>query len=284
VESFHEFLLSILPDQTIHTPLFQPSSPFEYTMADRLVGLFINAGARLLSTNNADELLLIALELFRGALELTLHRGGAAASVMDGQVPADTTSAASTVIQRAALHLQNLHFYLNPSHKTVTDRVDCGLEEHGMIVVVPPRDRGYEPFIYKMPYFVPEDQPFCLTLLSCAIVYNIGLVHQWMDRDSPKTGKFYTIAAMLLMNDPLLAVDYHGTLHLRLALLNNFGVWCYEHGVGDSMCTCLEHLASALDREEQTDRDSFVGTSLMQCLRFNIQWLLTPLHGASAAA
>jgi hypothetical protein len=254
-------------------------------MTDRLVVLFINAGARLLSTAHADELLLIALELFRGALEskLALQRGGAA-SVMQGQAP--DTAAASNAIERATLHLQNLDFYLSPSHKTVTNHVDGGIDGQRMssVTTVPPRERGFEPFVCKMPYFIPEDQPVSITLLSCAIVYNIGLVHQWMDRHSPKTAEFYTIAAMLLMNDPVLAADYHGTLHLRLALLNNFGVWCYEHGVGDSMRTCMEHLAMALDRQEQKGRDSIVDAGLVQCFRFNIQCLLAPLNGASPAA
>jgi hypothetical protein len=150
---------------------------------------------------------------------------------------------------------------------------------------VPVQCRGYSPYLYTAPFRFSSDNTQAgsmavAPLNSSFIVFNLGLVHQLMDRTSPKASSMYEISATLLASVP----ESPETLRLCLALYNNFGVWCFENGIGEAMRECMELLSLALEKVEKE------GDSLMwmeedsQAMRSNIDWLLTPPNGGSPAA
>ena len=97
--------------------------------------------------------------------------------------------------------------------------------------------RGYEPYLYRIPFHLPGNEvtPASLDIsqaaqsISCRIVFNLGLIHQTVCRTSCKVASFYEIAATLLSSLPSEFADNGEmgeiTVLLRIAILNNFGVW-----------------------------------------------------------
>lgn len=188
-------------------------------------------------------------------------------------------------------HVPSQHFSMR------TLQMEDDDDDNGGAIAVPRQSRGYEPYIHARPFEIPVATATNTTaggvgvstqVISSVIVYNLGLVHQLSCRASPKAAAFYEISAALLASLP----ETNDTLLLRVSLLNNFGVWCFENGDGDSMRTCMEHLSMALEDAElaaaSPDNDSssctIIHKDLKEGIRSNIQWLLTPLNGGSPAA
>jgi len=124
--------------------------------------------------------------------------------------------------------------------------------------VVPVESRGYNPFICRTPFAIPESDtvPSRNRLYqSAVIVYNLGISHQWFSRYSPKAAAFFEISAALLSSGGGTTEE---SFLLRICLLNNFGVWCFENGDGDAMRTSLEHLALVLDEQPQLEHSEMV--------------------------
>lgn len=230
----------------------------------------------------------VALELFRGALESKLAFERCQRPLLDitdhGEVVQRcVTPDLPDCLNRAEMHLVNLDTYLSQAssveHPSTHDVLIARLEEGASVLddrmVVPLQCRGYNPFIYASPFPIPESESVTTQIASSAIVFNLGLVHQCMSRTSIKTASFYEISAALLASIP----ETSETLLLRIALLNNFGVWSFENGDGDSMRTCMEHLSIAMEEE-----GSSIDHAIQDGVRSNILWLLTPLNGGSAAA
>jgi len=145
--------------------------------------------------------------------------------------------------------------------------------------VVPVESRGYNPFICRTPFAIPESDTVPSRnrqYHSAVIVYNLGISHQWFSRYSPKAAAFFEISAALLSSGGGTTEE---SFLLRICLLNNFGVWCFENGDGDAMRTSLEHLALVLDEQPQLEHSEMV-----RGMRTNIRFLLTPLNGGSPAA
>ena len=145
---------------------------------------------------------------------------------------------------------------------------------------VPPECRGYSPYMCWTPFPLAEDSDLQLNnqYTSAVIVFNLGLVHQWFSKYSPKTAAFYEISAALLSS---VVSTMDDSLRLRISLLNNFAVWCFENADGDAMRISLDHLSGVLDDPVSTQ---ILEPQVMQGMRTNIQWLLTPLNGGSPAA
>lgn len=255
-------------------------------MSDRSA-TFNNAGVRIMALGNQ----LVALELFRGALESKLaYERNQRPSVSDqGIIQRCVTPDPPDCLDRAEVHLANLDSYLGQPqhsspeqhrHPSAQDQLISHLQDGSDIlddtITVPRQSRGYDPYVYMTPFEIP-DQPTSTQITSSVVVFNLGLIHHAMSRTSPKTAAFYEISAALLASMP----ESPNTLLLRIALLNNFGVWCYENGDGESMRTCMEHLAVAVNDEGSC---SIVDSAVKQGVQSNIQWLLTPLDGGSAAA
>jgi hypothetical protein len=91
------------------------------------------------------------------------------------------------------------------------------------------------------------------TNMSLIIVFNVGLVYHTINRSSIKAFYMYQIAAALLASLPR-PIDSKSLL-LHVAVLNNFGVWCYENHEYDAMTICFEELMDLLDDNCHDDDD-----------------------------
>jgi hypothetical protein len=263
-------------------------------MEDRS-SIFNNAGVSILLMENGNEN--VALELFRGALEsklaferrqLVIDEFAAnrhdlpqcPSPLSEGSPELMMGSARPDCLVQAEMHVQNLETYLScaaPTEPSTGSTADSSTTADGMISV-PRQSRGYDPFLYKTPMQIPDGSRWA-QLTSSMIVFNLGLVHQMVSRESSAAAVFYEIAVSLL---PHMASTSPDELLLRAALLNNFGVWCFENGDGECMRICMEQLAIAM---EEFDRELVaLDTTTLQGLRLNVQWLLTPLNGGSPAA
>jgi hypothetical protein len=151
---------------------------------------------------------------------------------------------------------------------------------------------GYEPYLYSIPFVVPGSDATSVSVsqssmrksqsISCRIVFNLALIHQMVSRTSCKVASFYEIAATLLSNLPSAVEDSEETaamVLLRVVILNNFGVWCYENGEGETMMNSFEQLMDTI----QDDHD-VIDPTILQGVRANVQAFLTPQNGASLAA
>lgn len=252
--------------------------------------IYNNAGVRLMDVGNQQ----IALELFRGALESKLsfernQRPSSGSGTDQGLVQRCVTPDPPDCLNRAEIHLTNLDSYLTQVRSeeqeppSAQDTLILRLQESVNVLddtlAVPLQSRGYDPYLYKNPFSIADDSTSRSTqVTSSAIVFNLGMVHHCLSRTSPKTAAFYEISAALLASIP----ETPETLLLRIALLNNFGVWCFENGDGESMRTCMEHLLIAI--EDEGEDSSIVSASVKQGVLSNINWLLTPLNGGSPAA
>jgi hypothetical protein len=254
-------------------------------MEDRSA-IYNNAGVRVILANVGNHV--AALELFGGALEAkrtTEMTHGA-------PQPQDSTTRPPPLdcVRRAEVHLQSLSSYLTSTSTSSQQALSVGelheiLHQHGSsinagsdMITVPLSSRGYDPYLYKIPFRISDDQQESPLLSSSAIVFNMGLVHQMISRTGQKTADFYAIAASILSIPPLLS----DTLLIRIALLNNLGVWCFENGEGGSMRTCMEQLSIVTSEEEA--EASALDAGVLAGVRSNIQWLLNPLNGGSPAA
>jgi hypothetical protein len=228
--------------------------------------VFNNAGARALSHGHKA----VALELFRGALETKL--------AFERQNPPGGTTHTEPVercitpecVLRAESHLSHMDEYSTQNEveelTPVLDSVDDA--------IIPFADRGYDPYVYALPFQLPSASA-STQLTSAIIVFNLGLVHQIASRTSAKAAAFYEIAAALLASE----APSPESVVLRVAMLNNFGVWSYENGDGESLRTCMEHLSNVL-QQARPSLDQQVEDSIKR----NIDWLLTPPNGGSPAA
>jgi hypothetical protein len=267
---------------------------------------FNNAGVIILQSDEAKYHYDVALDLFRGALETKLalefaHRfpiatgaphGGDLTLLQEQEIlerQVFPSPEATDIIYRAVVHLDHLNLYLTPTPKppdfhesshpqTETVHSLQLLLAPSHAVVPPLASQGYQPYLCTFPFFVAEDSALS-AVASSVIVYHLGLVHQLMERHSVKTADFYTISAALLASE----VQARATILLRISLLNNFGVWCFENGDGESMRVCMEHLSTALQGEENED-GCLIESEVIASIRRNILWLLTPPNGASPAA
>lgn len=184
--------------------------------------------------------------------------------------------------------MQSMHEYLTvstlPIHRQPLDQVQHQQLYVSGPLVVPTLERGYEPYLYKTFFHVP-DHSESIYISSSYIVFNMGLAHHLDRRIAPHSANYYEIAASMLSIDATLTPD---TLLLRMALLNNLGVWCYENGEGDSMRTYMEELSLILTNENVEGNTVVTSQSGSEAffvgIRSNIQWLLTPLNGGSPAA
>jgi hypothetical protein len=267
-----------------------------------------NAGVRLMTAGNHNA----ALELFRGALEskLSFERrafsGRDDASIERCVTPdmSDTevspSSSSSSRSDNEDLPTTTLDTYLELSRSTEVGPQHLPRQSPQfvtfndgvtMMISMPSATSnsgggGCEPFLYTKPFAVPEETngsvSQCTTqATSCRIVFNLALIHQLVCRSSAKAASFYEIAATLLSSLPDEQDDE--IFVLRLVLLNNFGVWCFENAEGESMMACFEQLVETLQNEDEMSSLS-IDPSILHGIQRNIQAFLTPMNGVSLAA
>jgi hypothetical protein len=103
----------------------------------------------------------------------------------------------------------------------------------------------------------PETDEAASVMMSCIIIFNLGLTHHLLNRSSFQAMIFYKIAASLLSSSSsssfLVPIISNTTptssseLLLRIVLLNNYAVWCYEnHQQRDIMSLCFHQLVELL--------------------------------------
>ena len=172
---------------------------------------------------------------------------------------------------RAENHLSNLDYFRTQREDTETSPV---LEEGCLEPVIPYESRDFNPYLYLKPFELSRN-PASTQLTSAIIVFNLGIVHHKGSRTSTKAAAFYEIAAALLSTEPV----GDDNMLLRVAMMNNFGVWCFENGDGESLRTCMERLSTVLQNSGHS-----IETSVEQQVQRNISWLLTPPNGGSPAA
>lgn len=248
--------------------------------------MYNNAGVRMMEVAHN----FVALELFRGALESKLAFERFRRPMLNIIEQGDNVPVLRCVtpdlpdsLSRAEMHLMNLDNYLSQAnlveqsgtHDLIIDRLDEGATVLADCTTLPLQHQGRDPFIFQTPFKIPENEPVVTQIASSVIVFNLGLVHQCMSRTSPKTASFYEISAALLASMP----ETSDTLLLRIALLNNFGVWSLENGDSGSMRTCMEHLSIAMEEE-----GSSIDSATRDGIRSNIFWFLMPSTSGSPAA
>lgn len=259
---------------------------------------FNNAGAQALSHGHSS----VALELFRGALETKLaherlnppppepsmeeeydyedeeyygHEEGMAGGLYDkGAQPESPPERCVTpeCVVRAENHLSRMDEY---TIQNATDESHPTSEPPSDSPAVPYESRGFDPYLYELPFHLPSNGTASTQLTSAIIVFNLGLVHHLASRTSAKAAAFYEIAAALLAGE----VPAQDSALLRVVLLNNFGAWSYENGDGESLRTCAEHLSTLVREARQ-----WIDPQVERQVQRNVDWLLTPPTGGSPAA
>jgi hypothetical protein len=259
-----------------------------------LSSAYNNAGARIMETRGGNRA--VALELFRAALEcmrLTERQELAAMAndLLQDPIPEDdddqTVSASEDCLRRADMIMRDLDSYLvpgqdQPSAERESASFAAPLQDstssHINAIILPIRSRGYDPYVYARPFCFSTDNLVLPHIRSGMIVFNLGLAHQVMNTASLLASNFYELSASMVSSMPL-TLD---TILLRLALLNNLGVWSFENGDGESMCTCMEHMDVLV--ETARGIGSRLDPAVFNGMRDNIHELLAPSHGGSPAA
>jgi hypothetical protein len=214
----------------------------------------------------------------------------------------------------AEWHLQRLPTYLNGDHEYVPH--DNQASPSSTLTTIPLEHRdSFVPYLYQEAMLITsqvlnvDDETSQQLIMGSIVVFNLALVHQLRDRNCVQASSLYELSASLLQSLSTAAAPsqvLQVTWPLRLALLNNFGVWCYDNGDGECMITCMEYLRIALDAttaatptkssrgsnnasdamDEASDNDDDDATmdNVERGMRSNINRILTPHHGSSPAA
>lgn len=98
------------------------------------------------------------------------------------------------------------------------------------------------------------------TTVSLMIIFNLALAHHTKDRASMKAYSIYQLAMTLLSALP--PPTNSQSLLLHVAVLNNFGVWCFENHEHPSMVVCFEEMMHMLDETYTVDNDITITLSV----------------------
>jgi hypothetical protein len=101
------------------------------------------------------------------------------------------------------------------------------------------------------------------------IIFNLALVEHMLHRTSSQALMLYQLASCLLQG---LSVE-----PLRVALINNMGIWCYENDGQEAAERCMEYLSSMLEVMGQED-------GVRQAMWTNVVWILRPPYATASAA
>lgn len=89
---------------------------------------------------------------------------------------------------------------------------------------------------------------------SLVIIFNVALMHHMKDRASMKAYEIYQLAITLLWSLP--PPEDSESLLLYVAVLNNYGAWCFDNHEFVSMIACFEELKNLID--DACDDDVFL--------------------------
>ena len=88
---------------------------------------------------------------------------------------------------------------------------------------------------------------------SLMIMFNLALVHHAKDRTSMKAYSIYQLAITLLSALP--PPTSSQSLLLHVAILNNYGVWCFENHECSFTIMCFEEIMDIFDEFYSLDDD-----------------------------
>ena len=170
----------------------------------------------------------------------------------------------------------------SPINPTSEASIAFSASRNSIVAPISTAHQDYNPFLCFTPFPLPEHQEDGNAQFSSAIIiYNLGIIHQWFCRYSPKAPAFFEISAALVSTVEDCCSPQHVCLLLRVSLLNNFSVWSFDNADSEAMCSSLEHLSDILEAPEVVDA---LPPLLVQRMRRNIRCLLTPEHRCSPAA
>ena len=87
------------------------------------------------------------------------------------------------------------------------------------------------------------------SLIDCIIIiFNLALMYHSNDRASTKAFSLYQIATALASTLPIPSDSE--SLMLNVAVLNNFGIWCFENQEYPSMVACFEEMTYLIDESD----------------------------------
>ena len=181
----------------------------------------------------------IAHDCFRASLELKLAHDRMQVERQLNPLH-QVRSVSPECVSIAEEHLMNLSNYLTEGASRRSSSASSDDEEM--------EDRTPRPYIYAEGFVMPDESRSTVQLRSCMNVFNLGLIHQMKEPAAEKARDFYRIAATLLALD---TENRHSAL-IRLAVANNFGVWCHENGDAQQARECMEQVATLLERLDES--------------------------------
>ena len=112
------------------------------------------------------------------------------------------------------------------------------------------------------------------TIYSLMIMFNLALAHHTKDRASMKAFAIYQLAITLLTALP--PPTNSQSLLLHVAILNNYGVWCFENHESSFMAMCFEEMIHILDEAYSGDNDITLtlGVEVKRGIFHNLQAVL----------
>jgi hypothetical protein len=238
--------------------------------------LYNNAGVRMMGSGN----IVVALDLFRGALESKLsyeraqHNGNALLAAIPLPIQRCVTPDLSEMLcdlsddsdNDVAMSVSAMEDNEATSRFLVLQGTSIGTSTPNRADAAEVVGQEYSPFFFQSPFELAVEPHLSSTeLTSSTIVFNLGLVHHHQNRNSPRAAAFYEISAALLANEP----DSMDSVLLKIALLNNFGIWCFENGDSESLRTCMDHLATVV--ENCAFR---LNPTIAQGVRANVAWIM----------
>jgi hypothetical protein len=250
--------------------------------------IYSNAGARIMSSRGGNHN--IAMELFRAALECLRanERREPDADNWEESIHGQAESGSNAIFRRAEMHLLHLDDYttletdepsiLELGRVPFAQPLQDSTRRHMNVLIAPIQGNGYHPFVYAYPFHLSEHDHMLPQVKSCLIVFNMGLIHQLLNRPSRVVESFYGLALSMISGVP----ETPDTILVRLALSNNLGVWSFDIGDGELMCTCIESLARLLGSASYQHVE--INSMTLIGFQTNIREMLSPADGGSPAA
>lgn len=83
------------------------------------------------------------------------------------------------------------------------------------------------------------------TIMSLTMIFNLALMYHMKDHSSMKAHGLYQIA--MTLQSALPTPTDSESLLLQVAVLNNYGVWCFHNHEYASMMACFEEMEYMID-------------------------------------
>ena len=106
------------------------------------------------------------------------------------------------------------------------------------------------------------------TIMSLTLIFNVALVHHMNDHSSMKAQGLYQLAITTQSTLPL-PMDSDSLL-LHVAVLNNYGVWCFHNHEYASMMACFEETEYMIDETATWTSDDDTAVTIDDTVKYGI--------------